>query len=278
INNVETLAHVATIMAYGWQEFVKYGTERSKGTKIFCVTSGVKRTGAFEVPIGTTIRTLVYNIAGGPKEGRKIKAVQIGGPSGGCLPEEKFDIPIDYETLQSAGAIMGSGGLVVIDDSNCIVDTARYFMSFCLAESCGKCTPCRSGTKNLYDILTRIVEGKGTYEDLDLLVDIGNTVKAASLCALGGTAPNPVLSTVRYFRDEYEAHIRDKKCPAKVCSKLVTYVINADKCVSCGLCAMNCPAGAISKVEGGKYKIDQSKCIKCGTCFVVCPKNAVEKR
>jgi len=278
INNVETLAHVATIMADGWEEFAKYGTERTKGTKIFCVTGGVKRTGAFEVPIGTTIRTLVYNIAGGPREGRRIKAVQIGGPSGGCLPEEKFDLPIDYETLQGAGAIMGSGGLVVIDDDNCIVDTARYFTSFTLAESCGKCLPCRTGTKILYDTLTRIVEGEGSYRDLEILEDVGKTMKDASLCALGGTAPNPVLSTLRYFRDEYEAHIRDKRCPAKVCVKLVNYFIVPDKCVGCGLCARNCPAGAILRTPDRKYFVDQSRCVKCGTCFIVCPNNAVEKR
>ena len=278
INNVETLAHVATIMAYGWKKFAKYGTERSKGTKIFCVTGGVKRTGAFEVPIGITIRHLVYDIAGGPRNGRKIKAVQIGGPSGGCLPERVFDLPIDYESLRSAGAIMGSGGLVVIDDTNCIVNVARYFTSFTLAESCGKCIPCRAGTKTLYDTLTKIVEGRGTEEDLELLEDVGKTMIEASLCALGGTAPNPVLSTLRYFRNEYEAHIREGRCPAGVCVRLVEYVINPEKCTGCGACARSCPTGAIVPAGGGKYRIDPDRCARCGTCYVTCPNKAIEKR
>jgi len=278
VNNVETLAHVATIMAHGWQEFAKYGTERSRGTKMFCVTGGVKRTGAFEVPIGTTIRTLVCDIAGGPHEGRKIKAVQIGGPSGGCLPEKLFDLPIDYESLQEAGAIMGSGGLVVIDDSNCMVDVARYFTSFTLAESCGKCVPCRIGTKTLYDRLSAIVEGLGDPDDLRLLEEVGTTMKDAALCALGGTAPNPILSSLRYFKDEYEEHIVGKRCPAKVCSKLVTYDINRELCVKCGLCAKSCPANAIIKTDDGFFAVDQLKCIKCGTCFITCPRDAVEKR
>ncbi|MEM1840536.1 MAG: NADH-ubiquinone oxidoreductase-F iron-sulfur binding region domain-containing protein, partial [Nitrososphaerota archaeon] len=278
VNNVETLAHVATIMAHGWQEFAKYGTERSRGTKMFCVTGGVKRTGAFEVPIGTTIRTLVCDIAGGPHEGRKIKAVQIGGPSGGCLPERLFDLPIDYESLQEAGAIMGSGGLVVIDDSNCMVDVARYFTSFTLAESCGKCVPCRTGTKTLYDRLSAIVEGLGDPDDLRLLEEVGTMMKDAALCALGGTAPNPILSSLKYFKDEYEEHIVGKRCPAKVCSKLVTYNINRELCVKCGLCAKSCPANAIIKTDDGFFAVDQHKCIKCGTCFITCPRDAVEKR
>ncbi|MHA1506300.1 MAG: NADH-ubiquinone oxidoreductase-F iron-sulfur binding region domain-containing protein [Candidatus Asgardarchaeia archaeon] len=278
INNVETLGHVATIMTYGWEEFAKYGTERTKGTKIFCVTGGIKRTGAFEVPVGTTIRKLLYDIAGGPKEGRKIKAVQIGGPSGGCLPESKFDLPIDYETLRSAGAIMGSGGLVVIDEGNCIVDTARFFMTFTLSESCGKCQPCRIGTRILHDTLTRIVEGNGRMEDLETLEEVGRAMMDASLCALGGTSPNPVLSTLRYFREEYEAHIKERRCPSLVCTRLVTYVINEEKCIGCGICYKNCPSQAISKKENGKYEINPELCSKCGECFISCPRGAIEKR
>jgi NADH-quinone oxidoreductase subunit F len=278
INNVETLAHAATIMADGWEKFAQYGTERSKGTKVFCVTGCVKRTGAAEVPIGTTIRNLIFEIAGGVQEGRKFKAVQIGGPSGGCLSEEMLDTPIDYESLQSAGAIMGSGGLVVIDDTNCIVDIARFFTTFTTAESCGKCFPCRMGTKTLYDTLTRVIEGKGTQDDLNILAEVGETMKDASLCALGQTAPNPVLSTLRYFGSEYQAHILEAKCPARVCSKLVDYAIRADLCIGCGLCAKNCPAGAITSGPDRKHVIDVDKCIRCGQCFVTCPINAVVKR
>lgn len=278
VNNVETLAHVAMIMTHGWQEFAKYGTEHSKGTKMFCVTGGVKRTGAFEVPIGTSIRTLVYDIAGGSREGRRIKAVQIGGPSGGCLPDRLFDLSIDYESLQEAGAIMGSGGLVVIDDSNCMVDVARYFMSFTLAESCGKCIPCRVGTKVLYDRLSAIIEGSGNPDDLQLLEEVGMMMKEVALCSLGGTASNPILSSLRYFKDEYEEHIVNKRCPAKVCSKLVTYNINGELCIKCGLCAKSCPVSAIVKASNGLFVIDQSKCIKCNTCFIICPRGAVEKR
>ncbi|MEM3046413.1 MAG: NADH-ubiquinone oxidoreductase-F iron-sulfur binding region domain-containing protein, partial [Candidatus Bathyarchaeia archaeon] len=278
INNVETLAHAATIMADGWEEFAKYGTERSKGTKIFCITGAARRTGAAEVPIGTTIRDLVFKIGGGIREGRRFKAVQVGGPSGGCLPESMLDVPMDYESLQSAGAIMGSGGLVVIDDSSCIVDVARYFTIFTMAESCGKCFPCRMGTKVLYDTLTRIMEGQGTDRDLETLQEVGKVMKDASLCALGQTAPNPVLSTLSYFPEEYQAHVRDKTCPAKVCTKLVNYVILPEACTACGLCAKNCPVNAIAKNAQGKYEIDPRSCAKCGQCFVICPRNAILKR
>ncbi len=278
INNVETLAHVATIMAEGWEKFAKYGTEKTKGTKMFCVTGSVKRTGAYEVPVGTTIEKLVVEIAGGPPEGRKIKAVQIGGPSGGCVPASLLSTPIDYETLQKAGAIMGSGGIVVIDDHSCMVDVAKFFTSFTVAESCGKCFPCRIGMKILYDILEKITNGEGSEEDLEVLEELGNVIRSSSLCALGGTAPNPVLSTLRYFKDEYLAHVRSKRCPAKVCTKLVEYWINPDKCTGCGTCARNCPSKAISGELGKPHVIDKSKCIHCGQCYIVCPVGAVEKR
>ena len=278
INNVETLAHVATIMAYGWQEFAKYGTEKSKGTKMFCVTGAVRRTGAYEVPLGTPIRILVEKIAGGVREGRKIKAVQIGGPSGGCIPADLLDLPLDYEGLKQAGAIMGSGGIVVIDDSSCMVDVAKFFTSFTVAESCGKCIPCRVGMKILYDLMNKITNGEATIEDLETLEDLGNVIKLASLCALGGTAPNPILSTLRYFKDEYLAHVKEKRCPTKVCKKLVTYEIIEELCKGCGSCAKVCPVNAITRLENGKYSIDQSKCIKCGQCIMVCPVNAIVKR
>jgi len=278
INNVETLAHVATIMAEGWEKFVKYGTEKTKGTKMFCVTGSVKHTGAYEVPVGTTIEKLVMEIAGGPPEGRKVKAVQIGGPSGGCIPANLLSTPIDYETLQKAGAIMGSGGIVVIDDHSCMVDVAKFFTGFTVAESCGKCFPCRIGMKILYDTLEKITNGRGTEEDIEILEELGEVIHSSSLCALGGTAPNPVLSTLRYFKDEYLAHVRDKRCPAKVCTRLVEYWINPEKCTGCSTCAKNCPVNAITGEPGKKYVIDSSKCIHCGRCYITCPVGAVEKR
>ncbi|MEM0458376.1 MAG: NADH-ubiquinone oxidoreductase-F iron-sulfur binding region domain-containing protein [Thermofilaceae archaeon] len=277
VNNVETLAHVATIMAEGVEKFTALGTERSKGTKMFCVTGSVKRVGAYEVPIGTSLRYLVEDLAGGPPDGVRIKAVQIGGPSGGCVPAQLLDLPVDYETLQSAGAIMGSGGVVVIGDDSCMVDVAKFFLTFTSAESCGKCIPCRVGLRVMWGILDKITRGEGTEEDVTTLRQVAETVKSMSLCALGGTAPNPVLTTLRYFMDEYIAHIKDRVCPAKVCLALTRFIIDEVKCIACGQCAANCPANAISKTDGGKYRIDQEKCIRCGVCFTVCPVRAVFK-
>lgn len=277
VNNVETLAHVATIFQVGVEEFTRYGTEKSKGTKMFCVTGAVRETGVYEVPIGTTIRKLVYEIAGGPREGRVVKAVQVGGPSGGCIPADLFNLELDYESLQAHGAIMGSGGLVVIDDSSCMVSVAKFFTDFTLAESCGKCAPCRIGMKIMNDILSRIASGDGVESDIGVLRELGVAISRTSLCALGGTAPNPVLSTLRYFEDEYREHIVNKRCPAKSCPKLVTYVIDEDLCRGCGICIKSCPTSAIDGAPGKVYTIDRTRCIKCGACLAVCPFGAVRK-
>ncbi len=276
INNVETLAHVATIMTYGSDKF-PVGTVKTPGTKVYCVTGSVKRTGAFEVPIGTSIGKLVYDIAGGSLEGRKIKAFQIGGPSGGCIPVSIADIPLDYETLQDVGAIMGSGGIVVIDDTNCMVDIARFFVSFTKAESCGKCLAGRVGTRIMDETLERIVEGKGVSSDLDNLEKVCTLMTNASLCALGQTSPNPVLTTLKYFREEYWAHIKEKKCPSLVCTHLITYQIDPDLCKGCTLCARTCPVNAIMGKTGDVHVIDQDKCVKCGACIAVCPQKVINK-
>ena len=271
INNVETWANVSAILQRGADWYAGYGTEKSKGTKTFSLVGKVERTGLIEVPMGITLREIIYGIGGGIAEGREFKAVQTGGPSGGCLPASLLDLPVEYESLAAAGAIMGSGGMVVMDESTCMVDVARYFLTFTQAESCGKCIMCRLGTKQMLDILEDITGGRGKDGDIELLLELGDAVKDGSLCALGGTAPNPVLTTIRYFRDEYEAHVMEKRCPAASCKALLTYRIDPDKCQGCGICARACPAEAI---QGGKrevHVIDQSKCTRCGTCLSVCP-------
>ena len=277
INNVETLANVPVIMRKGADWFAQMGTEKSKGTKTFALTGEVNNTGLIEVPMGTTLRQIIFDIGGGIRGGKKFKAAQIGGPSGGCLTEEHLDLPMDYDSLRSVGAMVGSGGLVVMAEDTCIVEVARFFMNFTQHESCGKCVPCREGTKNMLKILERIVKGNGTMEDLDTLEELAHAVNDGSLCGLGKTAPNPVLSTLKYFRDEYISHIKDKKCPAGVCTALKTYTINPDLCRGCSKCARNCPAEAIHGELKSPYKIDQSKCIKCGACVSGCPFKAIEQ-
>ena len=275
INNVETLANVPVIIRKGAEWFASMGTETSKGTKTFALTGEVNNTGLIEVPMGTTLRQIIYDIGGGIRGGKKFKAVQIGGPSGGCLTEEHLDLPMDYESLQKAGAMVGSGGLVVMNEDTCIVEVARFFMNFTQNESCGKCVPCREGTKNMLKILERIVAGNGRPEDIDTLQELAKAVQDGSLCALGKTAPNPVLSTLKYFLDEYKAHINDKKCPAGVCAAMKTYRIQEDVCKGCTKCARTCPVGAISGTVKEPHKIDKEKCIKCGSCMGACPFKAI---
>ena len=278
INNVETWANVAQIMFHGPEWYASYGHEKSRGTKVFALTGKVNNTGLVEVPMGTTIREVVFDIGGGIIGGKKFKAVQIGGPSGGCLTEEHLDLPISYESLTAAGAIMGSGGLVVVDEETCMVDLARFFLEFTQRESCGKCIPCREGTKKMLDILIRITEGKGREEDIDNLIYLGTQIKTASLCGLGQTAPNPVLTTIRYFRDEYEAHIFEKRCPAGACKALITVKIDPAKCVGCTKCTKACPVSAISGTVKQPHVIDQTLCTKCGACVEVCPFKAIDKK
>lgn len=275
INNVETLANIPVIMLNGADWFAQMGTETSKGTKTFALTGDVNNTGLIEVPMGTTLREIVFDIGGGMRDGKKFKAVQIGGPSGGCLTEEHLDIPMDYDNLIKAGAMVGSGGLVVMSDKTCIVEVARFFMNFTQNESCGKCVPCREGTKNMLKILEKIVAGKGIMRDLDTLEELALSVKDGSLCGLGKTAPNPVLSTLKYFKDEYIAHIKDKKCPAGVCTAMKKIVINEDLCKGCTKCARTCPVGAIEGTVKNPHHIDQDKCIKCEACFASCPFRAI---
>lgn len=278
LNNVETYANIPKIILNGGNWYNKIGTEGSKGTKVFALGGNITNVGLVEVPMGTTLREIVYDIGGGIPNGRRFKAAQMGGPSGGCVPEKYIDIPIDYDSLTKIGAMMGSGGLIVMDDSKCMVDIAKFFLEFTVDESCGKCPPCRIGTKRMLEILTRITEGKGEDGDIEKLEKLANQIKKASLCGLGQTAPNPVLSTIKYFRDEYEAHIYEKRCPAGVCKSLTQITIDETKCRKCGICAKNCPVGAISG-EIGKipFKIDQKKCIKCGTCISKCPFKVISK-
>ncbi len=271
INNVKSLATVPVIIAKGADWYAKIGTEKSKGTAVFALTGKIANSGLVEVPMGMPLQDIIYGIGGGIPDGKRFKAVQTGGPSGGCLPASLLDLPVDYESLAGAGSIMGSGGMVVMDEDTCMVDVARYFLSFTQAESCGKCVLCRLGTKQMLDILENICNGNGKAEDIDLLIELSQSIKAGSLCALGGTAPNPVLTTIRYFRDEYEAHINEKRCPALNCTELISYYILPDKCQGCGICLKNCSSEAISGGKRMVHIIDQSKCIKCGVCHDVCP-------
>jgi len=285
VNNVETLACVPYILRNGAAEFASVGTERSKGTKVFALGGKVNNVGLVEVPMGTTLRELIYDIGGGIPNGKKFKAIQTGGPSGGCLTEEFLDEPIDFDNLVAKGSMMGSGGAIVMDEDNCMVDVAKFYMEFICDESCGKCTPCRIGTKRMLEILTRICEGKGTMHDLEELAELSDTVKTNSLCALGQTSANPINSTLSHFKDEYIAHIVDKKCPAHVCKKLMQYVIDPEKCIGCGMCAKGCPANCITRTDYiapkhklASMKIDANACVKCGNCIATCKFGAISKQ
>lgn len=277
LNNVETYANIPIILNKGADWFGSIGTEKSKGTKVFAVGGKINNTGLVEIPIGTTLREIIYDIGGGIPNGKKFKAAQTGGPSGGCIPASHIDTPIDYETLKELGSMMGSGGLIVMDEDNCMVDIARFFLEFTVDESCGKCPPCRIGTKRMLEILERITGGKGEMEDIEKLEILAKNIIASALCGLGQSAPQPVLSTLRYFKDEYIAHVKDKKCLAGVCKSMMSYVIAADRCKNCGICAKNCPIGCISGDKKTPYVIDQEKCIKCGACMEKCPFKAIFK-
>ena len=285
LNNVETYANIPRIILNGAKWFSEMGTEKSKGTKVFALGGKINNTGLVEVPMGTTLREVVEEIGGGIPNGKKFKAAQTGGPSGGCIPAEHFDVPIDYDNLIAIGSMMGSGGLIVMDEDNCMVDIAKFFLEFTVDESCGKCTPCRVGTKRLYEMLDKITKGQGTLEDIDKMEELCYYIKANSLCGLGQTAPNPVLSTLKFFRDEYVAHVVDKKCPAGVCKDLLQFTIEKDKCIGCGMCAKQCPANAITRTDyiapGKKlaaFEIDPAKCVKCGACIEKCKPGAIYKK
>lgn len=278
LNNVETYANIPRIITNGAEWFASMGTPKSKGTKVFALGGKIKNTGLVEIPMGTTLRTVIEEIGGGIPNGKKFKAAQTGGPSGGCIPAEHYDIPIDYDNLIAIGSMMGSGGLIVMDEDNCMVDIAKFFLAFTVDESCGKCTPCRIGTKRLYEMLDKITKGQGTLEDLDKIEELCYYIKANSLCGLGQTAPNPVLSTLRYFREEYIAHVVDKTCPAGVCKDLLKYNIDPDKCRGCTLCSRKCPAGAITGTVKQPHIIDQNKCLKCGACMDACKFGAISKK
>lgn len=278
INNVETLANVAWIINHGGRQFAKLGTQTSHGTKVFALAGKIKRGGLVEVPMGLTLREVIFDIGGGIKNDAAFKAVQMGGPSGGCIPAGLLDTPIDYESINATGAIMGSGGMIIMDDTTCMVDMARFFLDFTQKESCGKCVQCRIGTKRMLEILTRVTDGEGKPGDIELLCELGEAIKSGALCGLGASAPNPALSTVRYFMDEYKAHIEEHRCPAKACSKLVSYYIKPADCRGCSLCARKCPVGAIDGELREVFVIDQDKCIKCGQCAAACRFGAVERR
>jgi len=285
LNNVETYANIPQIILNGADWFASMGTEKSKGTKVFALGGKITNTGLVEIPMGTTLREVIEEIGGGIPNGKKVKAAQTGGPSGGCIPASLIDTPIDYDNLIAIGSMMGSGGLIVMDEDNCMVDIARFFLDFTVDESCGKCTPCRIGTKRMLEILDKIIAGKGELEDIDRLEELAQYIKSGSLCGLGQTAPNPVLSTLQYFRDEYIAHVVDKKCPAGVCKSLLSFTIDKEKCIGCGLCAKNCPADAITRTDyiapGHKlasFVIDSEKCVKCGVCMGNCKFKAIEKK
>ena len=278
VNNVETWANIPIIILDGAEKFAQMGTEKSKGTKVFALAGKINNVGLVEIPMGTTLREIIYDIGGGIINNKKFKAVQTGGPSGGCLTEVDLDTPIDYDNLVAKGSMMGSGGMIVLDEDDCMVDIAKFYLEFTVEESCGKCTPCRIGNKRMLEILTKITKGNGTLEDIEKLERLSSTIIDCSLCALGQSAPNPVVSTIKGFKDEYVAHVVDKKCPAGVCKDLIAYTIDKSKCLGCGLCARNCPVGAIAKTDEPcknprlmAYQIDPAKCVKCGICFSKCP-------